>query len=156
MQYSINEIEALLSKAARGGGAPAGQASVFGKAAALHIARGCDAGDIQAALAALPTGAIVLHPAALQDCLINGGGALICTPQDLLRSYAIALPYMVTETAADISIDMTEFDKIKLPARIDVADEVIAKWRALAALTYVPETEQSRHGGAGAGLTDND
>jgi hypothetical protein len=32
----------------------------------------------------------------------------------------------------------------------------MAKWQALAAKTYVPETEQSRLGGAGAGLNDND
>ena len=156
MQFSINEIEALLSKAARGGGAPAGQASAFGKAGALHIARGFDAADVQGALDALPGGPILSYPVQLTACLSQGGGAVECPKQDLLRSYANGLPYAVDETEAGFTIDTTRFEKVKLPARITVTSKMIDGWRALAALTYVPETEQSRVGGAGAGLTDND
>lgn len=156
MQFSINEIEALLSKAARGGGAPAGQASTFGKAAALHLARGCDVDDVQIALRALPDGPIILCPVDLHAALANGGGAMPCNGHELLCSYAMALPYLVTQTDSGVTIDMHQYDKPKLPARLSIEAGVIDAWKALAALTYVPETEQSRQAGAGAGLTDND
>jgi hypothetical protein len=51
---------------------------------------------------------------------------------------------------------MDVFAKKNRPSRVYISDENMAKWQALAAKTYVPETEQSRLGGAGAGLTDND
>jgi hypothetical protein len=68
----------------------------------------------------------------------------------------MALPYLVTQTDSGVTIDMLQYDKPKLPARLSIEAGVIDAWKALAALTYVPETEQSRQAGAGAGLTDND
>ena len=156
MQYSVNEIEVLLSKAARGKGVPAGQAGAFGKAGSLHISRGCDAADVQAALRDFPAGVILTHPAQLQRLLANGGCVITCGQADLLRSYVLALPYLGTETGTDVTINMAQFQKVKMPARITVPFDLVEEWRALAAQTFVPETEQSRQDGAGAGLTDND
>lgn len=59
MSYSANEIMALASKAARGGGAPAGQANAFGRAAVVHLAEGRAESDLTHALAALPLGPIL-------------------------------------------------------------------------------------------------
>ena len=156
MQYSVNEVEGLLVKAARGAGTPAGQASAFGKAGALHLARGGDVAQVDAALAAAPKGAILENPAQLQTVLGAGGGLLETGKGDLMESYALALPYTTREVAQGIEIDMQQFDKTTLPARITLAPQALAPWHKLAANTYVPETEASRLGGAGAGLTDND
>ena len=43
-----------------------------------------------------------------------------------------------------------------MPARLTLPAPLADKMMALAARTYVPETEASRLSGAGAGLTDND
>ena len=156
MQYSANEIEVLLTKAARGIGVPAAQASAFGKAAAIHIARDGDVTDVQAALRDFPAGVILSYPSHLQNLLANGGGVIPCGANDVLRSYALALPFLCRETDTDVTIDMSKFQKVKLPARVTVSANLVDEWRALAAQTFVPETEGSRLGGAGAGLTDND
>jgi len=57
--YSVNEIESLGAKAARGAGAPPAQALRFGKALVHHLAQQRDPQEIRMALDALPQGPIL-------------------------------------------------------------------------------------------------
>jgi len=62
MSYSVNEIEALATKAARGAGAAPAQAAHFGRTTAHHIAASRPDDDLLAALNALPNGSIQTLP----------------------------------------------------------------------------------------------
>lgn len=59
MSFSVNEVETLAAKAARGAGAPPAQAARFGRAAVHHLAAARDPEALLDALAALPRGPIL-------------------------------------------------------------------------------------------------
>lgn len=164
MSWSQTEIMALAAKAARGAGAPAGQAQQFGKAAVKHLLRGGDDNDLLRALEALPGGTIVEAPRAIDDCLIAGGGDEVFifsdTADGLFESYVRALPFEITKV---VSGEKTQFalNRSKLavsgkPDRVFANKEFIARLRLFASATLVPDSEASRSAGAGAGLDDND
>lgn len=155
-QWSLNEIEGLLTKAARGAGAPPAQAAAFGKAGALFLANRGNVDVLNAALSDMLNGVILEYPAKLQKCLAAGGGVLAATPTELLSCYAQILSFRVTTVQAGLHIDMEHCEKARAPNRISLDANVLAPWRALAAKTLVPDTDQSRQSGAGAGLEDND
>ena len=121
--HSINEIEALATKAARGSGAHAAQAAAFGKATAKHLAAKRPEQDLHAALAALPEGPI--------------------------QTYAFA-PDSTT------ALGQSYTDDTPLPQRVTPSPALLKDLADRAHNTYVPSTEESRTGGAGAGLTNND
>lgn len=168
MSWSQTEITALATKAARGAGAPPGQAARFGKAAAVHLARGRNASELEQALATLPSGPIMCFAVDVERLLLARAGAgeisidlNAQTPLALLESYLDALPFDVclTEVAPN-SLRVTLVDaSLKThgpPERISGCDPLIARMMELAAQTFVPESDASRRAGAGAGLSDND
>jgi hypothetical protein len=157
--YSFTEIEALLSKAARGCGSGVADAARFGKAGALCLNAKEGSDLVNAALADLPKGVIGENAKYIQARLAHAtGNTLQFSGGDALwEGYVTSLPY-VAEQGADgaFTVSLDAFAKPVLPPRLFIADQNIANWQALAARNYVPETEQSRLAGAGAGLTDND
>ena len=156
---SLNEVEAVLTKAARGCGADAAQAARFGRGAVMHLCEDGPTAPIHAALAALPKGVIVEYAACIQQGLsqATGNTVLFQTDDPLWTSYLTALPYRLTRVSqTEHAIHLDVFEKALKPARLQISTEDMAQWQSLAAKTYVPETAQSRLAGAGAGLTDND
>lgn len=131
MSYSVNEVQMLAQKAARGGGAYAAQAAHFGLAVVTHLAAGRATEDLEQALRDLPEGPIQTLPFQVTP-----------TPGSLGETYtALRLP--PEERAA-------------LPERLEVPEKFISLLQTLAQKTYVPSSVASRASGAGAGLTDND
>ena len=156
---SLNEVEALLTKAARGCGADAAQAARFGRGAVMHLCMEGETAPIHAALAALPLGVIVEYTARIQQGLSQAIGDTVLFPADdpLWTSYLTALPYRLSRASqAEYAIHLNVYEKAAQPARLQVSATDMGQWQALAAKTFVPESEQSRLAGAGAGLTDND
>lgn len=159
---------ALAAKAARGAGAPPAQAGLFGTAAALHLGEGRAPEDLEHALAQLPGGAILRFPLELHrlglemaqtkriDSVMDAQGA-----PALAQSYLETLPCDVTVRVLSpqtlkVVLDATHAMPARCLGRIDGCDRLLARMTALAARTFVPESDASREAGAGAGLSDND
>lgn len=155
----------LAAKAARGAGAPPAQASDFGRAVVHHLKAGRGARDILAALEALPDGPIMALPIAFTRLIERVGDA----PHgridadgwvSLAQSYADALPYAVQVEVAKDALTLTA--DLQCPAsksplgRFTLSEPLLDEMNGFAARILVPESENSRRAGAGAGLTDND
>lgn len=156
---SLNEVEAVLTKAARGSGADAAQAARFARAAVMYLCADKATAPLHTALAALPNGEIVEYAARLQDGLARASGQEVVFLADgpLWAGYLGALPYRCTVSGeGEFTLYLDQFEKPAKPARLEIDPDDMAAWQALAAKTYVPESAQSRLAGAGAGLTDND
>lgn len=157
---SVNEVQGLLTKAARGAGAQAAQAAQFGKAGTFHLAAQGQVRDLQAALAELPQGAIVDIPVIIQhhiECVESVAPSIDLTTFSLVAAYLAAHPFaLCTLSPTTARLDPKDISRPDLPARLDVEDATWEAWGILAQRIFVPETEQSRAAGAGAGLTDND
>ncbi len=162
MTRSVNEVTGLAVKAARGAGAPPAQAAQFGAAAVVHICAGRDVQVLGAALDALPAGPIIEYPlvlARIAEAQVEGiaEGAFEVDEEELARSYIEALPCQASLTTdCVLHLDLNRPAERRQLPRIELPDEVHAKWSALAAKLLVPESDASRISGAGAGLTDND
>ena len=157
-EYSGNEIEALILKAARGGGMPLGYAEDLSTAAAF-----LDLG----ALTSCPfeSGAAAAIPAALDRVLAGAGPQLVEADRALIvayvtsaqRVYEKTLVWSETTNGAEFSrFEETATDANQPLGRRAIPDALAAHLKDLAAKILVPETEASRQAGAGAGLTDND
>ena len=165
VSWSVAETRALAAKAARGGGAPPGQAERFGVAAAHHLAEKRAPEDLLRALEALPEGPILDYPLALDHavCAAARGEAALSSvrPDDLLRSYVETLAFDARISTEETRGPMLKVD-VRKPRprrpvqRIDGCAALIARMEQLAKATFVPDSASSRVGGAGAGLTDND
>lgn len=168
MNWSRAEILALATKAARGAGAPPGQAAQFGQAAAQHLGRGRSADDLLRALEQLPSGPILQIPVEISRVMISAEGRQsidasveVGAYAALFESYLESLPCKTTIIARmPEAFHITLEPAVPAPGgpldRITSCDLAIEKMTALAARTFVPESEASRLAGAGAGLTDND
>jgi hypothetical protein len=159
IRCSLNEVETLLTKAARGCGADASQAARFGQGAVMCLCAGGATDTIHAALAALPGGVVVEYAAKIQSGMMQPVGNIVVFLGDdpLWNGYMSALPYrMEWRSMTECAVYLGTFEKTPKPVRLEIASGDLARWQALAARTFVPESEQSRLGGAGAGLTDND
>lgn len=162
MSWSVAEVTALASKAARGGGAPAGQAARFGQVAALHLGAERAPAELAQALDALPDGPILTYPlsldAALGQLAQDETAVHVALPVDgLMHSYVQALPFAAQLTAdGRLELDVTQIAAPVAGTRISDCDDVIERMVRLAERTYVPESDSSRQSGAGAGLLDND
>ncbi|WP_299862298.1 hypothetical protein [uncultured Roseobacter sp.] len=168
MSWSRAEVLALATKAARGAGAPPAQAAHFGRAAAIHLGQRRDAAALGQALDALPAGAIMRMPLQLQELLL----AARSTAQhrleiptggqpSLLRSYLETLPHVSEVVAAqedslEVTVDTTTLAPSLRLGRVEGCAALLAQMTALAARTFVPDSETSRRAGAGAGTSDND
>ncbi|MCW1951709.1 MAG: DUF3726 domain-containing protein [Octadecabacter sp.] len=158
-EKSANEIEALVLKAARGGGLPLGLAEDLAMAAAyldLDKLTGCPCTNAGAAFAI---------PQAL-DAVAAGNG-----PKTVEADPAIVAAYIASaEVHCDQMLvwentpDGTCLHRFKPSSppekaplgRRKVPQDLLTHLHELSVKTHVPETESSRVGGAGAGLTDND
>ena len=162
MTRSVNEVTGLAVKAARGAGAPPAQAAQFGAAAVVHLCAGRDVQTLDAALDAVPAGPIMEYPLALAriaEAQKEGiaKGAFEVDTAGLAQSYVEALPCQASLTIDHVlHLDLNRPAERRQLPRIELPDEIYARWSALAAKLLVPESDASRISGAGAGLTDND
>lgn len=154
---SANEIEALVLKAARGGGVPLGHAEDLAAASgyldldALTVCP-CKEGD----------GALEI-PRAIDSVLAGIGPQMVVAQGGVVAAYCAAVtaqtgePLDWAETPDGIVIERSEKGDLPKPLGRRVIPQALADHLAeMAAKTLVPESEASRQAGAGAGLTDND
>ena len=121
---------------------------------------------MQAALDALPSGPVLDYPLAIDAGLAQAAAGqkaelVGLSRTELLQSYAEALPCVAAleETAAgtlSLSAEPHRPRAARPSRRITLGAQLVDEMTRLAALTFVPESAQSRSSGAGAGLTDND
>ncbi len=154
---SVNELQGLATKAARGAGVPPEQAARYGAAAACHLAARRDPADLRMAL---DSPQIATGLGTFATCLPAGPFTHTTDTPRLALSFLDALPGTVSVKATSGTLNGTH-DPLTpgataLPPRLSAPGALMAFWSDLAARTYVPETEHSRLKGAGAGLTDND
>mgnify|MGYP003671875603 FL=1 len=170
MMRSLNEVQGMVLKAARGAGVPLGHCEDISAAMPDYIALG---GDMSALVAALQRphepwtdsgGTVMAGPTAI-DLARAGQGAQRINRADL-PLLLLALVSRANRFGAGLICDVQgdcvviaagQGASVDLPAGpVDIDGGAWAGLAALAALTLVPETETSRAAGAGAGLTDND
>ena len=164
MSWSQAEVLALATKAARGAGAPAGQAQRFGQAVVAHLVREGSPEDLLNALYALPGGAIIETPLSIDALLAEASSEVMTIAPDptnpLFESYVLSLPYAIEPCESDGLLVFRVSCAAPRPttetARLHLNDKLVAKLRRFADATLVPESEASRSSGAGAGLDDND
>lgn len=157
---SANEITALVFKAARGGGLPLGHAEDLAAASAhldMNTLTRCPcSGDAVAALDI---------PLALDSVAVGQGPITVTAEAAVIVAYvawaeatvARALNWTPTPTGAVFHDFSAEPPQTHVPiGRRCLPDALLDHLNDMAAKTLVPETEASRAGGAGAGLTDND
>ena len=164
VSWSVSEIVALAARAARGAGAPPGQAAQFGRAAARHLAQARDPEMLVDALKALPRGAILDVPLALDEAVEQAapqGCARIDAqaPVALVQSYVDTLAFEAQlnfDSGLMLDVNTRAPRAAEGPARVVGQDGLIEFMERLAARTYVPESDVSRQKGAGAGISDND
>ena len=171
--WSLNEVAGMVQKAARGAGFPVGQAEDLGRVAAYLAGTGSSVAPVTAALQE-PMGAVDVTWQDEAVAFAQGPAALIGP----IVSDAFAMGYtravladmthapLVSAFLAQSGIAQTWHRSTVTPSDTTVLKPVCKAvtipdadwqiWQELAAKTYVPETESSRLGGAGAGLTDND
>jgi len=170
---ALNEIGAMAQKAALGAGVPLGQAEDLGRTA-IHLAG--TGGDLQMIVDALAEPmsqlelkwgsdhiTILAGPVALAGPVIRDAFAMGASKAVLADATHVSL--VVTILAQD-GVEMVtsgttltrkgERKEETLRGPFDVPAAVWTALEALAAKTYVPESDASRISGAGAGLTDND
>ncbi len=171
MTRSVNETEMMVLKAARGANVPIGQAQVVAKVIAanpspeviedfLTACREDCSGVAQLAFDPLVFSNFVLlrDGPSVFDALKSGVPKVSLRGVKngpLLQAMAQFFGAGCDEALDGIVLTCGDHPSM-LGARGTISD---AHWDALnawAAKTYVPETEESRLGGAGAGLTDND
>ena len=164
MSWSTAEITTLAAQAARGAGAPPGQAARFGQVAAVHLTAARDPSDLERALRDLPQGAILTYPLALDRALtkaVKRGDPVRCDlpPGALAQSYVAALPFateLVWQTGAWALRVSPDPPARAAPRRITGCAALMALMKSHAAQILVPDSAASQATGAGAGLTDND
>jgi len=169
MMVSSNEIQMLVLKACRGVGVPMGQAREVAVAlaetpqalAALppHLAR-----PMQPAKFDFSDGLTVQDASLLRDFPACADAAALGVQQvricglaacDLAHALARSRGLTIAAEGADVVFTGTEAARPEA-SRCAVLPEIWQQVTNFAALTYVPETDASRVGGAGAGLSDND
>lgn len=170
---ALNEIGAMVLKAARGAGIPLGQAEDLARVAIYLAGTHSKVGAITQALQETQTQArvdwdhdrLVVHagPAALIAPIVRDAFAMgYDTAQIADLSHAGLVGAFLAENGVSLRWDgavLRRSDTTVMPATcapVTIPQEDWTIWGDLAARTYVPETEASRLAGAGAGLTDND
>ena len=138
------EVAALLMKAARGAGLPLALAEDLYQMAdfisaddAMHVAADIAAGG----------------PALLE--LTHALDEMACGETQKIEA-PLAGALAATRGWVLIGGERREGRPEKLAGPIELSDEVLSRLEALAARTYVPESDASRARGAGAGAIDND
>lgn len=174
MKRSLNEISAMVVKAARGAGLPLGHCDDIG-AAAAHLAA-TDPLRLDCVIVALRgphapvdmvggrfrnARAAMAGPIAV-DMILSGAAEVtledIDAPRLVLAICAARGVAVAQRSEGKALILNLKNDTVTPPAArsVTVSDLLWGQLSTLAAKTYVPATEASRLAGAGAGLTDND
>ena len=144
---SANEISAVVLKAARGAGMPLGCAEELSRAAPNLMAAGA-LGQVPELLSRL------FEPPSLTQSAICGGHpvlAVIAWRDFIAAGQELGLECEVT---SELKAAMIELKSPVGPFDVDAA--LWEQLESYANKMLVPESEASRLGGAGAGLTDND
>ncbi|WP_299724330.1 hypothetical protein [uncultured Tateyamaria sp.] len=163
---SWTEIQALAVKAATGAEVPPAQALAFGSMLARHLA---DGGSEAPLSQALDTPATILALAHQVERMIEtasvSGRVVGMREQDpgrraMLISWLASLPCQaeITANADEVcaTLSLSAPGLRARPARISIGSALFEQMQTLAARTYVPDSDASRAGGAGAGLMDLD
>lgn len=171
--WSLNEVAGLVQKAARGAGVPLGQAEDLARTAFYLAGIGSDLHPITLALQEpMPpvdirwdnrTMTVISGPVVLVGPIVRDAFAMgyeTATLADMAHAPLVAA-YLaadgVAQAWAGLTISRSETEILPVKYKhVSVPDSDWAIWNALAARTYVPESDASRLAGAGAGLTDND
>jgi len=180
MKRSLNEIQTMALKAARGAGVPLANAEDLARAAAGSIHTRPDVLRellvvLRTPLAAAslsdgPTlsGSFALTGPAAIDLLLAGENAVTIRPpppasllaalvKDANQTHGVSVVIRKLPNAALLEFSMTEAPPSKRrTGSVEVEDSIWSRLNTLAAKTYVPATEASRSQGAGANLDDND
>lgn len=164
MNWSRAEFRSLVTKAARGAGAPPEQAGRFGQAAVVHMISGHEAPILLDALEALPEGPILANPREIDVALSTASAGFVEMIRDasdvLFESYVLALPFSVEVATGKgdkiYRVTTTAAPMRRKEARVIAPDDLVGRLTAFAQAVLVPESEASRSSGAGAGLDDND
>ena len=173
IERSANEIFATVVKAGRAAGLPLAQITQF----ADFLSRCADDQTLSEAVAlltqptALPQVSVAddqvtiaeAHPLrdlpTAQDALAAGVPMVIlrdCLWAGTANLYAEHLGLNAEVRGTDIHLTKSPPPKPRPPQRAHISNNLWNALNRLAAETYVPDTEQSRLNGAGAGLSDND
>lgn len=154
MKRSINEIEALAFKAARGADVPLGHAEDFARAVGMLAMTQPD--KLDCVTDALRSEEVVAVPLAI-DALRCGAERVPLSGSPLIAGYldraTLDFGVLIQWDGANISLGGNVPRPTKGP--VAVPDQVWAALEAFAQKTYVPATAASR-AGAGAGAIDND
>jgi hypothetical protein len=158
-EKSANEIEALVLKAARGGGLSLGLAEDLAKATAFLDL------DQLAICPCYKGGAAIAIPTALDLVAAGDGPQTVVADRATVDAYVASIEHHTGQTliwdATSTGAVFQRFERTKSVVHSSKGRRVIpaalnGHLTDMAAKTLVPETESSRIGGAGAGLTDND
>ena len=159
LEKSANEIEALVLKAARGGGLSLGLAEDLAMATAFL--------DLDQ-LTICPChkgGAATAIPTAFDLVAAGDGPQTVVAERATVDAYVASVEHHTGQTlvwdATSTGAVFRRFERAKPVVHSSKGRRVIPAalndhLTDMAAKTLVPETESSRNGGAGAGLTDND
>lgn len=157
MTLSRNEVQALVFKAARGGGLPLGYAEDLAAAAGFL--------DFTKLTRCPCQGAAQVIPVALDLVLTGEGPQVVQAEPAVIAAYVAAAEAAhgrrleVEDTAGGVVLHGFGAEVSRPQAatlRCHLPDALLAHLHEMAARTLVPDTESSRRVGAGAGLTDND
>ncbi len=173
LMWALSEVGAMVQKAARGAGIPLGQAEDLGRVAVYLTGTGGDVSLITEALKE-PLSKIDVRwgdecidvrsgPASLIGPVVRDAFQMGIDKAELVHSgHAPLILAFLSQSGLSASLTdrvLKRNDAIsgKVPkGPVTIPDNDWAAWAALAAHTYVPESDASRVAGAGAGLTDND
>ena len=172
IELSFNEVETLAAKAARGAGYGWGLAEDIGRAAAALAREGRDwSGDLLRLLEEAP-GFVVSGAAGPRCPALMAAWVADAPPEGELRLADVARPVWLDallrlrgeyraegdlEAArADVVVRRGRLPRPPAPGRPVLTRERLEALGALAARTYVPESESSRTRGAGGGRVDDE
>lgn len=154
MSWSLNEVEAMAKKAAKGAGYTWGEAEDAARAVRWLEARGLTgAAALAAHLGAKGSGACPIWKGiAVSDGLEEADNIDPAT----LDQPLLFVPFAAWAGAEKVVADKLGITVGQETTRSFTDAETMASLAAFAHKTYAPATEESRSLGAGAGLTDND
>jgi hypothetical protein len=173
LMLALNEVGGMVQKAARGAGIPLGQAEDLGRIAIYLASTSKVVTAITNALQEDPSNVDVVWgkdaitvksgPAALLGPIIRDAFAMGCSTATLadLDHAPLIAAYLadggIALTWDGKTLERSDTTVIKPTCNpVAIPDVDWSIWAALAANTYVPQSEESRLAGAGAGLNDND
>ena len=163
---SWTEVQNLGVKAASGAGVPPAQALAFGAMVARHVADDGPQGPVAAALSAPDTIVGLAHKVETIVEAASMSSKPVRVGEDdagtraMLVSWISGLPCKseleVAGAKLRIVLSLTEPSTRGRPDRLHLEPSLAAQMTDLAAKTYVPDSDASRAGGAGAGLMELD